>query len=91
MTPAVTEFVQITNIGGHWVCLSTIGCTNGRVKVYDNMGTSPSHTAIISSCQMVFYNGKMMTVSNQKVERQQGASDCGLFAIAFCYFALLWK
>ena len=83
VTPAVTEFVQIINTGGHWVCLSTIGCANGYVKVYDSMGTSPSPTAIINSCQMLFHNGKKVTVSNQKVQRQQGASDCGLFAIAF--------
>ena len=83
VTPAVTEFVQIINTGGHWVCLSTIGCTNGHVKVYDSMGTSPSPKVITNSCQMLFYNGKKVTVSNQKVQRQQGASDCGLFAIAF--------
>lgn len=83
VTPAVTEFVQIINTGGHSVCLSTVGCTDGHVKVYDSMGTSPSRTAIINSCQMLFYNGKRVTVSNQKVQRQQGASDCGLFAIAF--------
>lgn len=83
VTPAVTEFVQIINTGGHWVCLSTVGCTDGHVKVYDSMGTCPSRTAIINSCQMLFYNGKRVTVSNQKVQRQQGASDCGLFAIAF--------
>lgn len=57
VTPAVTQFVQIINTGGHWVCLSTIGCANGRVKVYESMGTSPSRTAIINSCQMLFYNG----------------------------------
>jgi len=46
------------------------------------MGISPSYTAIINSCQMLFYTGKRVTiVSNQKVQRQQGASDCGLFAI----------
>ena len=83
VTPAVTEFVQIIKTGGHWVCLSTIGCANGYVKVYDSMGTSPSRTAIINSCQMLFHNGKKVAVSNQKVQRQQGASDCGLFAIAF--------
>ena len=83
VTPAVTEFVQIIKTGGHWVCLSTIGCANGYVKVYDSMGTSPSRTAIINSCQMLFHNGKKVAVSNQKVQRQQGASDCDLFAIAF--------
>ena len=46
------------------------------------MEISPSYTANINSCQMLFYAGKRVTiVSNQKVQRQQGASDCGLFAI----------
>ena len=24
--PATSEFVQVINVGGHWVCISTIGC-----------------------------------------------------------------
>ena len=67
VTQAVTEFVQIINTSALWVCLNTIGCTNGHTKVYDSMGTSPSRTAIVNSCQMLFYNGKRVTLSNQKV------------------------
>ena len=66
MTPAVTDFVQIINTGGHWVCLSTIGCANGYVKVYDSMGTSPSPTAIINSCQMLFHMVKRLQSQTRK-------------------------
>ena len=69
VTPAVTQFVQIINTGGHWVCLSTIGCANGHVKVYDGMGTSPSRTAIINSCQMLFHNGKRFPIRNRLTQK----------------------
>ena len=69
VTPAVTEFVQIIKTGGHWVCLSTIGCANGYVKVYDSMGTSPSRTAIINSCQMLFHNGKRFLMRSRLTQK----------------------
>ena len=69
VTPAVTQFVQIINTGGHWVCLSTIGCANGHVKVYDGMGTSPSCTAIINSCQMLFHNGKRFLMRSRLTQK----------------------
>ena len=72
-TPAVSQFVQIINTGLHWVCLSTTGCQNGLVKVYDSLGIMPSATAIWNACQMAY----------QKLQQQKGSSDCGLLAIAF--------
>ena len=34
------EFVQILNCArNHWVCVATIGCKPGVVKVYDSMRT----------------------------------------------------
>lgn len=83
VTPAISEFVQIVNTGVHWICLSTIGCPTGFVKVYDSLGSRPSATAILTASQMLFHDGKEITVSNQKVQQQNGGSDCGLFAIAF--------
>lgn len=72
-TPAVSQFVQIINTGLHWVCLSTTGCQNGLVKVYDSLGITSSATAIWNACQMAY----------QKLQQQKGSSDCGLLAIAF--------
>ena len=32
------EFVQIIHVGGnHWCALSTLGCNEGEVKVYDSL------------------------------------------------------
>ena len=35
--PATSEFVQIINVGKHWVCISTIGCLAGIVKIFDSL------------------------------------------------------
>ena len=32
VTPAASEFIQIINVGRHWVCLSNIG-----VRVFDSL------------------------------------------------------
>lgn len=81
--PCVSEFVQISNTSNHWVGLSTIGCGNGLVKIYDSLNTSPSAAPVTNSCQVLFHQGKEALVANQKVQCQKGSGDCGLFAIAF--------
>ena len=40
------EFVQVINIGGHWICISPVGCKNGMVNEYDGMkATAITHAA----------------------------------------------
>ena len=89
VTPANTEFVQIVNTGSHWVCMSSISCPMGTVKVYDSLYNSPSTTAVEHVCRMLHHQGEKVTVASQKVQKQTNSDDCGLFAIAFattlCY------
>ena len=83
ITPCKSAFVQIMNTGGHWVCISTVGCPPGLIKIYDSTNTRPSPKAVEHGCRMLFYPGKEITFSNQRVQQQIGGNDCGLFALAF--------
>ena len=83
--PAKSAFVQILNTGGHWVCLSTVATKpdSGIVKVFDSLYNKPSQNAIEYSARLLKHNGSTLTFLNEKVQKQRGLSDCGLFALAF--------
>ena len=85
VVPATSEFIQILNTGSHWVCLSTISTTPGigTVKIFDSMYQKPNSIAVEHACRMLMYPGSKVTFINEKVQRQVGASDCGLFSLAF--------
>ena len=44
--PATSEFVQIIDVGKHWVCISTIGCQAGIVKIFDSLYSKPNSVLI---------------------------------------------
>ena len=83
VVPATSEFVQILNTGSHWVCLSTISTTpgTGMVKIFDSIYQKPNSIAIEHACRMLMYSGSKVTFINEKVQRQVGANDCGLFSL----------
>ena len=81
--PATSEFVQIINVGKHWVCISTIGCQAGIVKIFDSLYSKPNSVLIDNACRMLFYQQDTVTFCNEKVQKQLGGSDCGLMALAF--------
>ena len=80
-----SEFVQILNTGYYWVCLSTISTTpgTGTVKIFDSMYQKPNSITVEHVCRMLMYPGSKVTFINEKVQRQVGASDSGLFSLAF--------
>ena len=83
VVPAMSEFVQIINIGAHWVSLCTISCIPGVVKVYDSLYRKPNNVVIEHACRMILHRGPEVTFVYEKVQKQLGSSDCGLFALAF--------
>ena len=86
VVPATSEFVQILNTGSHWVCLSTISTTpgTGTVKICHSMYQKPNSIAVQHACRMLLMcPGSKVTFINEKVQRQVGGSDCGLFSLAF--------
>ena len=85
VVPATSDFIQIINTGGHWVCLSTISTTPSpsTVMIFDSMYRNANSTLIEHACRMLMYPGEKVTIVNEKVKRQVGGSDCGLFSLAF--------
>ena len=83
VTPATSEFVQVVNTGSHWVCVSTIGCDAGTIKVFDSMFRMPKSIVIDHACRMLHHSSDTVTFINEKVQKQVGGDDCGLFALVF--------
>ena len=81
-----SDFIQIVNVErNHWVCVSNVKLTRGRVEVFDSLPSSSiasqslqRQIAVIMQCQQQY-----ITLSHVDVQRQEGGSDCGLFSIAF--------
>ncbi len=67
--------------GEHWVVATTIQCPPGEVKVYDSVYASVDD-GTLRTVQSMFgsHTGLQMTAVN--APKQQGGSDCGVFAIA---------
>ena len=67
------------------MCLSTISTTSSpdTVKIFDSPYQNTNSTAVEHACRMLMYPGDKVTFINEKVQRQVGGSDCGLFLLAF--------
>ena len=85
MVPEPGEFVQVLNVlGDHWLTVSNIGCGNHfTIRVFNSLrGRLPMSAkkvvADILQCQK-----KSITIIYESVQIPDGASDCGLFALAF--------
>ena len=53
------------------------------MRIFDSPYLKPSLTAIEHACCMLTFPGDQVTLVNEKVQRQIGSNDCGLFALAF--------
>ena len=78
------EYVQILCISGnHWICISSIGCQQSTINVYDSLhGHLDAHTKKLVA-DLMQSKEKVIDVCYCDVQRQSGPNDCGLFAIAF--------
>ena len=78
------EFVQILHTGiGHWVTVSTIGMVHPTVRVYNSLYTSAGTTLQSQIACIVATKEAEITLKFMDVPMQSGASDCGVYAIAF--------
>ena len=78
-----SDGIQIINHLNHWTCISTIGCQPGHVDVYDSLYSTLSPSAVQQVCNLLHTKEAKLTVTMRDVQIQSGASDCGLFSIAF--------
>ncbi|XP_066270230.1 uncharacterized protein [Branchiostoma lanceolatum] len=78
-----SECIQILHTGqGHWVCVSTIDCLPGRVKLYDSL----YHDAVSKEVKEQtndLIGGNLVSLDYVPVQQQSNGSDCGVFSIAF--------
>ena len=87
------KFVQILNIhGNHWITLSNIiDCAQGAIQCFDSRSNSTglqNNDKLNCLVASLFDSDTMnITVINVNIKQQEGASDCGLFAIV-CAFVL---
>lgn len=76
------NYVQVYHCrSNHWITVSTLGCKDGEINVYDSMYTSID-SGIIQKIEDTFPDSDL-TVALCPVQRQIGMKDCGLFALAF--------
>ena len=65
----------------HWVVVSNIACRKNEIQIFDSVFTSTdaeTHKIIVN----LFQTTKNPKLTCAKIQRQIGANDCGLFAIA---------
>ncbi|XP_019636874.1 PREDICTED: uncharacterized protein LOC109479362 [Branchiostoma belcheri] len=77
------ECIQILHTGqGHWVCVSTVDCLPGRVKLYDSL----YHDAVSQEVEEQtddLLGGNLVSIDYVPVQQQTNSSDCGVFSVAF--------
>ncbi len=78
------EFVQVVNVcGNHWLALSTIGCQQSAIRVYDSMGGRLPKATLKLVADLLQSGDKAITIEFVDVQQQRESNDCGLFALAF--------
>ena len=76
-------FVQILNAGGsHWVVVTNIGCEENKIKVYDSLYRELSANDKMILAALLNTTFPNMIIEWPRMQRQEGLSDCALFATA---------
>ena len=83
------EFLQILNTGSnHWILVSSIGCEDGAVNVYDTFHTElqelPDST-IRTISRLIVTSSPQLTLKMIEVDRQKNSDDCGVLAVAIAF------
>ena len=90
-TDSVQPFKQKSNLQivhvklgsvDHWILLSTIGCIEGEVEVYDSLQLSPNLDTQTVIARYLRSRMHVIRVKVANVILQKGSSDCGLYVIA---------
>ena len=79
-----SNFVQILYVTqNHWVCASNVLSTPDIVEVFDSLPATFSSTLTTKVAAMLHSSKSKFILRYIEVQHQNGADDCGLFAIAF--------
>ena len=86
----IGNYLQIFHCrGNHWITVSTIGCRGGEVRVYDTIFTSIDDNTKRSI--KTIFSPSNITITAPGIQRQAGAKDCGLYAIAIATYLAYGK
>ena len=74
------EFIQVLHNGqGHWVTISTIGCQQAEVDVFDSLFADEREL----NKQLQSQIAALLHTDQDVAQQQEGRDDCGIFAVAF--------
>ena len=76
------EFVQVLHGSSHWLCVSTIGCKMGEVKVLDSLYTCVPAKVVRQIAALIHSETPELRLLFLDSAQQRGLSECGLYAIA---------
>ena len=83
-TVQTEEFIQVLHTGhGHWVTVSTVGCKDGEINIYDSLPPAPTSHLMNQIAALLATPKPAITVKYMDTQMQCGSTDCGIFAIAF--------
>ena len=75
--------VQILNENqNHWICVSTVDCPQGTINIYNSLYKTISKDTTKQVCALLHRETDAISLHAMDSQIQDGASDCGLFAIA---------
>ena len=66
----------------HWILLSTIGCVEGEVELYDSLQLSPNLDTQTVIARYLRSQVHVIRIRVANVALQKGSSDCELYVIA---------
>ena len=72
--------------GDHWITLTTIGCSEYHIVVYDSLDNNVGN-ATKNSVEAAFH-GSHLYYSVPAVPKQKGSKDCDLYAMAYATYPL---
>ena len=67
----------------HWITATTIGCEVGVIKVNDSLYTTRDKPTSIVLANFFYSKDQLFKNRVIRPQKQNGGSDCGVFAIAF--------
>ena len=78
----LSDSIQIHHVAGnHWVCSKNCGT---HIKLFDSLYNGWLATDLRTQLQALYLMNKgSLEVRVQRVQQQQGGTDCGLFTIAY--------
>ena len=75
----VNALQTIHNRGDHWLVMTTTGCSDSEVKIFDSAYSSIDEETSKLVCKLL---GRLANITVVGIPKQLGSQDCGIFAIA---------